>query len=255
MIGQKEIGIYCKVSAKDKRQPGHVRRYVEILLARKDTSDAELWIDSLRKAGDRDVRTAKLLADVRFQRSQFDKLLSLLTAKASNDSDATWFTEVVSPRDRAVMLSMYVTQLKKARNTKIFQQFVASVDLLRKSFKDEEFPVGFYAGQFVEQGDWEKAVLEMEQMNERTPLSELTIFEEFVFRVPKVNREAILKIENVFAQLATKRVDGRRVRHMLARLKEAEGDYSGAIDEYRLLIKEEDQDFIAINNSPSRPSS
>jgi tetratricopeptide (TPR) repeat protein len=234
---------------KERRQTRYLKKYSELLLRRKDPKEAELWVDLLRREGTQDVETAELLAEVRYQRGQFDLLTRSLVGTNSGETEAAWFASTVPARKRFEMLTSMITRLEGEDRKELAEKFQPAAEEMGKTLEQsKEFPGAFFATQLLARGETSKAVLALERVVTSSTEEELVGFAEQVLANGKIAAEDVAKLEGIFAGLGNKDETKEVYTVIEARLKEMRGDFTGAQTLYRKLILANGKNTVAMNN-------
>ncbi len=236
------------------RQPPQVRSYAKLLLEHGDVGDAELWLVGLRDAGDSSVETAELLAEVRFRREQFDELLTALSVEpdalaAKTDLETRWFATTVSYQERYRMLSRFAETLRQGKRTEIANRFEQVSDQMAKKLEDsDQFPGVFYATQLLKRGRCSQAVKVFQQAYQDATVQDLVVFSEVVLQADDCVADELAKLDGTFRSLIDSRDEEGQFSIILARLKEAQGDFDKAMEVYEGILRNDATHAVAKNN-------
>ncbi|MCO8120613.1 tetratricopeptide repeat protein [Stieleria sp. TO1_6] len=242
------------------RQPAHLKMYANLLLQmeRSDYSgEAELWVNRLIEQGVKDEQTAELLAEVRFRRKQFDRLLTDLSVSPNQDrqelsEEAKWFADAASFSSRFRILSTLTTRLVEAGENETAKRFDAAAQAMAKDLnQSSEFPGMFYAHELIKRGQCSAATAAFEKSASNATDDELVQFAESVFAAADCIASDLERIEAVYRELVSERKQQATLIVIVARLLETRGDYEQAIEIYQRIVKNDGNDLAAANNLAS----
>ncbi|MFN7843908.1 MAG: tetratricopeptide repeat protein [Pirellula sp.] len=232
----------------ERRQPRYLKRYATLLLSRKDPKEAELWVDRLREEGVQDAETANLLAEVRFQRKQWDDLFDVLVGDGKQSLEKDWFETTLSVRERYELASTVLTRLKTEEQKEIYERLLPRVEKMgEKLAESSDFPGAFYATQLLSRGETKKAISALERVLNSTKLDDLASFIDTVLQRTDVATEDFKRLEGMVRSTdGFGQNNGSKV--IAARLCEQQGDFPGGIELYRSILADDPNNAVALNN-------
>jgi Tfp pilus assembly protein PilF len=230
------------------RNPEHIKRYIRLLISRRDGTEAELWLDVLRRDGVQDPDTAEMLAEIRYLRSQHEQLLRDLLAQETSYPETAWFQATLSLRRRFEMLTAYATRLQQDGRDALYERFAAASESMRTELESAaDFPGSFYAAQLLARKEYRSAISALERVIASSTQDDLVMFTDTLLASPEVPTDQVERLEKVLASVD--RPDDLPVlRVLVARLREMRGDYSGAEGIYRELLAANPKNTVVLNN-------
>lgn len=267
------------LSNEEQRQPVHIKTYVRRLISQNDAAEAQLWLDRLQSSDVRDADVAAMTAEVLLRRGNIERLLRLITIKpdevASADTEVQWFATTLGYPQRFELLSNLITDLIERSDSKPTDSSgdqtagrtnssrIASstadtnptISRLRDAAQvmsngldqSGEFPGLFYARQLLKRGECDKAVSTIALAVDDASLEELISLAELV--LAEASCEGSFRdLEKIFARKSDGEATDLVYSIILARLREASGDYKAAIDTYESVLRRDADQFAAKNN-------
>jgi Tfp pilus assembly protein PilF len=230
------------------RNPEHLKRYIRLLLGRKDGTEAELWHDVLRRDGVQDVESAVLLAEIRYQRGQYSQLLRGLLGAETTYPETAWFQATLPLRQRYELINVFATRLKQEGKDSVCDQFVAATETMKSELESAaDFPGAFYASQLLARKEYKNSITALEQVIGSASAPELVEFADALLSSDNVPIDQVERLEKLLASV-NRPEDAATLRVVIARLYELRGDYSGGERIYRELLAANPKDTVALNN-------
>lgn len=240
----------------------YLKRYIQLLLekgggrrtdvsskdggVRGDPREAELWLNVLIRDGAVDSDAARFLAEIRFQRNQWDVLVRDLVGEELGVDEVTWMVNAVSFVERFKWLNEYLTRLR-ASNETAYTKYAPIVEAMAKKAEEQtEFPGAFYATQLLMRREFDQAYNVLRKVLETSTNEELDQCANLLLQSEGLPIEAVERFENLFQ--TSSRVQEQNIQLIIARLKEVRGDFSGAETIYRSRIEKDPNDLFSLNN-------
>lgn len=230
------------------RNPEHLKRYIRLLLGRKDGTEAELWHDVLRRDGVQDVESAVLLAEIRYQRGQYSQLLRGLLGAETTYPETAWFQATLPLRQRYELINVFATRLKQEGKDSVCDQFVAATETMKSELESAaDFPGVFYAAQLLARKEYKDSITALEQVIDSASLRDLVEFSDALMTSDNVPTDEVERLEKMLSRV-NRPEDVATLRVVIARLYELRGDYTGSERIYRELLAANPKDSVALNN-------
>ncbi|KAA5546248.1 tetratricopeptide repeat protein [Roseiconus nitratireducens] len=252
-------------------EPKYEQIYAKLLLDRGEPTEADLWVSRLVKQNVQDAATAKLLADIRFQRSQYDELLSNLTASSAASAsrgqarETEWFVGATTLAKRYAMVAEYADQLEKqlrvvqndgSSNGKLTNRLKTAAQRFRAAeesmadrlAKSDETPEVENALRLLQQGHCDQAAISLQKSAASASEEELVAFADAVFAGDVCSAKSLAAIESVYKPLLKQNSTDATIAVIVARLNEKRGDFERAISIYESILLDDPDQVVAINN-------
>ncbi len=251
------------LTSAESRQPIHIKMYIQLLLENDDAAEAELWIDRLQELGMRDEDTATLTAEVLLRRRQYERLLRLLTVDpgevAVGDSQLQWFATTLGYSRRFELLTTLTTRLVSEKSGRddsdvdvsdeaVVGRFKAAIDQMASKIKESgEFPGMFYATQMLLQGDCAAAAAALKTAVDQASQEELVAFADRALATTACT-DFYREMESIYRSVSEADATDVVYQVIVARIREARGDYEAAVKSYESILQIDAQHFAAKNN-------
>lgn len=254
-------GAWAKASAQMRsllathgNEPLYVAAYTGALLGRKETQDAELWLNRLKTIAPywfspRDLTTTtSLQAELLFQRGQYAEALDLLNRFVGN-VEAQPVNETERTRLAALSLEQFGRRLADLGQTEMAERFLFDAETLCRKYSRQRLGQEWFLALFLaRQGRIEEALRLLESMWRDGELATTAGVSLNLLRNPAASGEQLQRVETV-VQAALKRFDRPGLLLLvMAQACASQARYPEAEKYYREVIEKSGGHFGAMNN-------
>lgn len=240
------------ILAKHSSEPRYVAAYIEILLDRAETSEAELWVERLKKIAPTELATIDLESRVLFAGDQIDRAAAVLVqaATATNESDrATSSDDWRRNFWAAERLTRFAVRLRGADRLDAAATMAKHAEpLLQQVGQERPEQLLQIALLQARLGNIDESLELLAAPPDQPAAAEIEAATVAVMTSPEATPQQLARLQEILDQTLSRNVQATAVAAVSADLLGWRGEHAAAEARYRNLLERNPNDVRVLNN-------
>ncbi len=241
-----------KLISTHKSEGRYILAYAQLCLQSNEPTEAELYLSFLQKLAPNELSTIDLEAQVLFARKRYSEISSLLKGLNSSrvQDSAKTDTAVAAKLWAAKRLEEFSQRLEKMGETAEAENFSKDAEELYAQYVKDRPEEMLVFAEFLGKSNQVDRALDL--LQEHGPKAKISRMVSVVYAVMKsayTTPSQLARLQDVVKSLAPSFENKSRLDLLSADLLSWRGSYQEAADAYKAILRENERDVAALNNS------
>ena len=234
-----------------KEDPRFLAAFVKLSLLEKETSQAEIYLDLLQKLAPADLLTLDLKAQVLFARNQFQELSNLFKKTGNQKPEPQESSDAVPLRRywAAKQFENYAAKLIQEKQVELSKRFMSEASLFYEQLIAEKPELILVYAEFLAGTEQVGRSLSLLAENlEKASVVQVVGITRKAMRNPSTTSDQMGTLQDLVQEKSKAVPDSLALSLALADFMSWRGEYDYAMQIYRKMLADDQQNTIALNN-------